>query len=83
MSGLSLASDNTIAMESQDQELPLQNLEMSITIDQPMDSKEIHQMQHLEKAIVKLEEEIASTIKIGTTAVHQSTIRENSDLSLI
>ena len=82
MSGLSLASGNTTAMESQDQELPLQNLEMSITIDQPMDSKEIHQMQHLEKAIVKLEE-IASTIKIGTTAVHQSTIRENSDLSLI
>lgn len=46
MSGLSLASDNTIAMESQDQELPLQNLEMSITIDQPMDSKEIHQIQY-------------------------------------
>ena len=83
MSGLSLASDNTTAMESQDQELPLQNLEMSITIDQPMDSKEIHQIQHLEKAIVKLEEEIASTIKIGTTAVHQSTIRENNDLPLI
>ena len=46
MSGLSLASDNTTAMESQDQELPLQNLEMSITIDQPMDSKEIHQIQY-------------------------------------
>lgn len=83
MSDLSLASDNTIAMENQDQELPLQNLEMSITIDPQMDSKEIHQIQYLEKAVVKLVEQIASTIKIGTIAVHQLTIRENRDLPLI